>query len=160
MTHQWGTPRPLALPELGTLARIGVQLLDAGAGEDAAYKSAESDALKRAAMAFGVGLAQLYLETGEAMRWRQRNRSAKQEMNGQSAITDRHQIEWQARIEAALAMPDTNGKAVWQQLVKEAIESKSAARLNMLVKHARSIESAQAIRRLAARSGVDIELRK
>ena len=38
--------------------------VDAAAGEDAAYKSADSDALKRAAMAFGVGLAQLYLERG------------------------------------------------------------------------------------------------
>src|SRR6476620_10822051 len=66
------TPRPLsmvavgrlAIPELGTRAGIGAHPLDAGAGEDSAYKSAESDALKRAAMAFGVGLAQLYLKTG------------------------------------------------------------------------------------------------
>jgi len=64
------TPRPwtmivigtLTIPGLGSRAGIGAHPLDAGAGEDAAYKSAESDAFKRAAMAFGVGLRQLYIE--------------------------------------------------------------------------------------------------
>jgi hypothetical protein len=66
------TPRPVAMivigtltiPGLGSRAGIGAHPLDAGAGEDAAYKSAESDAFKRAAMAFGVGLRQLYIEKG------------------------------------------------------------------------------------------------
>jgi hypothetical protein len=58
----------LTIPGLGSRAGIGAHPLDEGAGEDAAYKSAESDALKRAAMAFGVGLHQLYIETGEAKR--------------------------------------------------------------------------------------------
>jgi hypothetical protein len=52
----------LTIPGLGSRAGIGAHPLDEGAGEDAAYKSAECDALKRAAMAFGVGLRQLYLE--------------------------------------------------------------------------------------------------
>ena len=58
----------LTIPGLGSRAGIGAHPLDEGAGEDAAYKSAESDAVKRAAMAFGVGLHQLYIETGEAKR--------------------------------------------------------------------------------------------
>lgn len=58
----------LTIPGLGSRAGIGAHPLDEGAGEDAAYKSAESDALKRAAMAFGVGLRQLYIETGNARR--------------------------------------------------------------------------------------------
>jgi hypothetical protein len=69
------TPRPVAMivigtltiPGLGSRAGIGAHPLDAGAGEDAAYKSAESDAFKRAAMAFGVGLRQLYIEKGMAV---------------------------------------------------------------------------------------------
>ncbi len=52
----------LTIPGMGSRAGIGAHPLDEGAGEDAAYKSAECDALKRAAMAFGVGLRQLYLE--------------------------------------------------------------------------------------------------
>jgi hypothetical protein len=58
----------LTIPGLGSRAGIGAHPLDEGAGEDAAYKSADSDAFKRAAMAFGVGLHQLYIETGEAKR--------------------------------------------------------------------------------------------
>ena len=42
----------LTIPGLGSRAGIGAHPLDEGAGEDAAYKSAESDAFKRAAMAF------------------------------------------------------------------------------------------------------------
>lgn len=52
----------LTIPGLGSRAGIGANAMDAGSGEDAAYKSAESDALKRAAMAFGVGLKQLYID--------------------------------------------------------------------------------------------------
>ena len=75
--RQTGAPRrplsmlvlgTLTIPSLGSRAGIGAHPLDEGAGEDAAYKSAESDALKRAAMAFGVGLQQLYIDTGEAKR--------------------------------------------------------------------------------------------
>jgi hypothetical protein len=44
---------------LGTRSGQGVQALEHGAGEDT-YKAAESDAFKRAAMAFGIGLDQLY----------------------------------------------------------------------------------------------------
>jgi hypothetical protein len=52
----------LSIPGLGQRAGIGAHPLDEGSGEDAAYKSAESDAFKRAAMAFGVGLQQLYID--------------------------------------------------------------------------------------------------
>jgi hypothetical protein len=49
----------LTIPGLGCRAGTGVQVLEENAGEDT-YKAAESDAFKRAAMAFGVGL-QLYM---------------------------------------------------------------------------------------------------
>jgi hypothetical protein len=52
----------LTIPGLGSRAGIGAHPLDEGSGEDSAYKSAESDAIKRAAMAFGVGLRQLYID--------------------------------------------------------------------------------------------------
>jgi hypothetical protein len=66
----------LTIPELGSRAGIGAHPLEAGAGEDAAYKSAESDAFKRASSAFGVGLDQLYLQTGEAKRAQNGKRSS------------------------------------------------------------------------------------
>lgn len=50
----------LTIPGLGSRTGIGVQVIEFGGGEDSAYKGAESDAFKRAAMAFGVGL-QLYV---------------------------------------------------------------------------------------------------
>jgi hypothetical protein len=46
----------LTIPGLGSRAGVGTHPLIEGSGEDAAYKSADSDAFKRAAMAFGVGL--------------------------------------------------------------------------------------------------------
>jgi len=55
----------LMIPGLGRRSGIGAHPLDEGAGEDAAYKSAESDAFKRAAMAFGVGLQQLYINKSD-----------------------------------------------------------------------------------------------
>lgn len=51
----------LTIPGLGARAGTGVQVLEENAGEDT-YKAAESDAFKRAAMAFGVGLQQLYMD--------------------------------------------------------------------------------------------------
>jgi len=53
----------LNIPGLGSRDGIGVHPIDRSAGEDAAYKSADSDAFKRACMAFGVGLKQLYIES-------------------------------------------------------------------------------------------------
>lgn len=55
----------LTIPGLGARAGTGVQVLEEGAGEDT-YKAAESDAFKRAAMAFGVGLSQLYMSATSA----------------------------------------------------------------------------------------------
>lgn len=56
----------LTIHGLGSRTGMGVQVIEAGAGEDT-YKAAESDAFKRAAMAFGCGL-QLYMNTPPAPR--------------------------------------------------------------------------------------------
>ena len=64
------------------------------------------------------------------------------------------QTEWQARIDAALAMPNGTGKSAWQQLVAEAIAAKCEERLAMLVDSARSPEGAEAILRHATRHGL------
>ena len=154
-------PRPLSMvvvgrltiPGLGTRAGIGAHPLDAGAGEDAAYKSAESDALKRAAMAFGVGLDQLYLRTGEVTRHRTGRQTTKPTATTASSDAD-WQPEWQARIDAALAMPNGSGKRVWQTLVSEAIAAKSEKRLSLLIASARTPEAAHAIVRHAERHGL------
>lgn len=150
-------PRPLsmvvvgrlAIPELGTRAGIGAHPLDAGAGEDAAYKSAESDALKRAAMAFGVGLAQLYLETGEAKRQQPGRSTTRNTVTGPHPDRD-----WQARIDQALAQRNGTGKTEWQQLVAEALTARSEARLAMLVRRARNQEAAEAIIHRAEQQGL------
>jgi len=66
-TNEWNVPPvmivtgTLTIPGLGARSGTGVQVIEAGAGEDT-YKAAESDAFKRAAMAFGVGLQQLYMD--------------------------------------------------------------------------------------------------
>ena len=90
-----------------TRARLGAHPLDAGAGEDAAYKSAESDALKRAAMAFGVGLNQLYLDTDEVKR--QQAKPVRRSRTPSGSLPT-WQSEWQVRIDAALAQPNGTGK--------------------------------------------------
>lgn len=66
----------LTIPGLGRRAGIGAHPLDEGSGEDSAYKSAESDALKRAAMAFGVGLRQLYIDKVKPATQRAAGRTA------------------------------------------------------------------------------------
>jgi len=53
----------LTIQGLGFRDGIGVQEMNPNSGADAAYKGAESDALKRAAMSFGVGLKQLYIDS-------------------------------------------------------------------------------------------------
>jgi len=86
----------LTIPGLGSRAGIGAHPIDAGSGEDAAYKSADSDALKRAAMAFGVGLKQLYIDKprqGGQQQQRQstppQNRSAAPQKRSESSAPER-----------------------------------------------------------------------
>ena len=81
----------LTIPGMGSRAGIGAHPLDEGAGEDAAYKSAECDALKRAAMAFGVGLRQLYLEKPSGGR-SSRNRESYAPTNIPTANVNRIQF--------------------------------------------------------------------
>ncbi len=57
----------LTIPGLGSRTGVGVQVIEFGAGEDAPYKGAESDAFKRAAMAFGCAL-HLYMNTPSPSR--------------------------------------------------------------------------------------------
>jgi hypothetical protein len=63
-------------------------------------------------MAFGVGLAQLYLETGDAKRQQSPRRSAPQRPPAATAQQS-WQTAWQARIDVVLAMPDGSGKSAW-----------------------------------------------
>ena len=155
------TPRPLSMvvvgrltiPELGTRPGIGAHPLDAGAGEDAAYKSAESDAVKRAAMAFGVALEQLYVQTGEAKRVQTRRISARSAAHPARSSGGKP-AAWQARIDAALGLSLAEGKRVWQQLVAEAINEKSEEQLAMLIASARTPEAAEAITERAKRQGI------
>jgi hypothetical protein len=112
-------PRPIAMVVLGTLsipglgsrAGIGTHPIDAGAGEDAAYKSAESDALKRAAMGFGVGLDQLYINATATKR--ETNGGSRPATGHSGGLSDQQFAE---RIRAAV---DSENGAEFRRLVDQ-----------------------------------------
>lgn len=66
----------LTIPDLGSRSDQGVQEIQSGGGADSAYKGAVSDCLKRCAMGFGVGLQQLYIDTGKPGQAALRNQPA------------------------------------------------------------------------------------
>lgn len=84
----------LSIPGLGSRSEIGVQEMEAGSGADAAYKGAVSDCLKRCALAFGVGLFQLYVETNKQYIENQRKlqRSSTRQQAANSAMVDHDQF--------------------------------------------------------------------
>jgi hypothetical protein len=152
----------LTIPGLGSRAGIGAHPLDEGAGEDAAYKSAESDALKRAAMAFGVGLHQLYIETGNAKRVtrpqrapvRAVSRNEGQQALAESAAAERRPItdkRFGAEVREAMAARDADA---FRKLIDEADEH--VGRWVALVQAA---ESPQALARSSARASATISSR-
>jgi len=125
----------LTIPGLGSRAGIGAHPLDEGAGEDAAYKSAESDAFKRAAMAFGVGLRQLYIEKAASANGGARNPVNRRGTNRTPVSAPARQPEpisddvFKAQVQQAIASKDGElfrrmadvagtGSERWKVLVK------------------------------------------
>lgn len=119
----------LTIPGLGKRTGVGAHPIDEGSGEDAAYKSADSDAFKRAAMTFGVGLHQLYIETGEAKRAQKPGRQPPRNQASSQRATSRPQTLQHA---AKTTMPDD----VFGPEVRRAIEEKDGERLRQLVDEA------------------------
>lgn len=109
----------LSIPGLGVRTGMGVQVLESGAGEDS-YKAAESDAFKRAAMAFGVALEQLYVNGG------------KPSPVSSHRATSRPQALQHQPEQAQNAMPDD----VFGAEVRTAITSKDGELLRSLVDQA------------------------
>lgn len=109
----------LTIPGLGCRAGIGAHPLDEGAGEDAAYKSAESDAFKRAAMSFGVGLKQLYIDKGKTPAQQQRSSSNSRPPAQQQQAADKPMSidEFRSTFVAAVESKDN---AVLKKLVAAA----------------------------------------
>jgi hypothetical protein len=145
----------LTIPGLGARAGIGAHPLDEGSGEDAAYKSAESDAVKRAAMAFGVGLRQLYIETGEARRVQKPNRAPVRAMsrpaqNSAPPVADK---EFGDEVREAMAARDAGA---FRKLVEDADEK--IGRWIALVQAAESPQSLDWIKRQIERKGVGNDL--
>src|SRR4051812_38426333 len=103
----------LTIPGLGSRAGIGAHPLDEGAGEDAAYKSAESDAFKRAAMAFGVGLRQLYIE-----------KAASAGGGGRAPVNRRGPGRSTASVTTPARQPEPISDDVFRAQVQQAIASK------------------------------------
>ncbi len=139
----------LSIPGLGTRAGIGAHPLDEGSGEDAAYKSAESDAFKRAAMAFGVGLQQLYIERGGSQASRRPQQRSASPPAPPAPISDEVFAD---QVRKAIASQDgasfrrlaeTAGKQIprWQILIEE---SGSTAALDWIAKHLDRINLATA----------------
>lgn len=77
----------LTIPGLGSRTGIGVQVIEFGGGEDSGYKGAETDAFKRAAMAFGCGL-QLYSDSPAPQRSTQQHASAQPSVQMQQMSHD------------------------------------------------------------------------
>jgi hypothetical protein len=121
----------LAIPGLGSRAGIGAHPLDEGAGEDAAYKSAESDAIKRAAMSFGVGLNQLYIETGEAKRAKKPGRNT----GATGRTTQRPQTRQHQPTQAREPLTD----AEFDERVRQAVGGKNAQQMMELVDDAQDL---------------------
>jgi hypothetical protein len=105
----------LSIPGLGERFGIGVQEMQGNSGADAAYKGAESDAFKRAAMAFGVGLDQLYIKSAPVAPQRATRPSPPRPATNGSAS-------------AAVAMSD----AVFANQVREAAQAKDGAAYRQL----------------------------
>lgn len=122
----------LTIPGLGSRAGIGAHPLDEGAGEDAAYKSADSDAFKRAAMAFGVGLHQLYIETGEARRAQRPNANRSRERDTIRAVSRQTTPNASTGTAPAAELSD----AKFGSEVRKAITSRNGENLRQLVDEA------------------------
>ena len=140
----------LTIPGLGSRAGIGAHPLDEGAGEDAAYKSAESDAFKRAAMAFGVGLQQLYIETGNAKRVTKPQRAPVRALNRtgeqETVAADKR---FGAEVREAMAARDAD---LFRKLVGDANDNQS--RWIALVQAAESPQALDWIKRQIERKGL------
>jgi hypothetical protein len=140
----------LTIPGLGSRAGIGAHPLDEGAGEDAAYKSAESDAFKRAAMAFGVGLQQLYIETGNAKRVSRPQRAPVRAINrGAEQETVAADKRFGAEVREAMAARDAD---LFRKLVGDANDNQS--RWIALVQAAESPQALDWIKRQIERKGL------
>jgi hypothetical protein len=145
----------LTIPGLGSRAGIGAHPLDEGAGEDAAYKSAESDALKRAAMAFGVGLHQLYIEPNGAPVGAVSPNAGPQAL-AESAAAERRPItdkRFGAEVREAMAARDADA---FRKLIDEADEH--VGRWVALVQAAESPQALEWIKRQIERKGVGNDL--
>lgn len=140
----------LAIPGLGSRAGIGAHPLDEGAGEDAAYKSAESDALKRAAMAFGVALRQLYIEKAMTAR-APRGRSSSQSRSTSSSQRAPEPISDDAFVsEVERAIEDRDNDAL-RRLVT--VAGKNVNRWIVLINAATSDSALNWLERQAAQRG-------
>jgi hypothetical protein len=118
----------LTIPGMGTRSGLGVQEIIERQGADAAYKGASSDALKRAAMEFGVGLHQLYIETGEAKRAKKAGRNT----GATGRTTQRPQTQQHQQKQAREPLTD----AEFDEKVRLAVGMKNSQQMMDLVEDA------------------------
>lgn len=122
----------LTIHGVGSRVGIGVQEIQAGGGADSAYKGAESDAFKRACMAFGMGLRQLYIETNKHEQQKARAEAA-QANRAPQPITD---DEFTKRAVASIKSRDA---AEYRAVVE--LAGASVRRWSVLIFHASSEQS-------------------
>jgi len=104
----WIARVAVTVPGLGTREHIGVQMVEEGSGEDI-IKGVITDAVKKAATLFGVGL-ELYDDPKPGSN---QNTSGRQDRRGDG--TDL--TTWRERVKQALAVEDPN---LWQEVIKAA----------------------------------------
>jgi hypothetical protein len=142
----------LTIPGLGSRSDTGVQVIQHGSGEDSAYKGAVSDALKRCAMNFGVGLRQLYI--GENVESSSRATTQPKPVN-QKPVTpanERRQLsdkEFDEEVRKALATKDSQQMLL---LVEEAQDF--TGRWIILAQNALSLQSLDWLERKAQAMGI------
>jgi hypothetical protein len=121
----------LTIPGMGTRSGLGVQEIIERQGADAAYKGASSDALKRAAMEFGVGLHQLYIETGEAKRAKKAGRNT----GNTARTTQRPPVRQHPPAQAR----ETLTEAQFDEKVRQAVGMKNGQQMLELIEDAQDM---------------------
>ena len=145
----------LTIPGLGSRTDVGVQEIQHGGGADSAYKGAVSDALKRCAMNFGVGLRQLYMgENVQTQQQTARATTSPKPVRQQAPKPKPEEIndkEFDDLVRAALATKD-GGEYI--RLV-EAYAGKYTSRWIVLVRNCESEQGLDWIEKKAERMGIE-----
>ena len=139
----------LTIHGLGRRNGMGVQVLEGNMGEDG-YKMAESDAFKRAAMAFGVGLRQLYMGENGPVAPVAQNKAPTREVTPPDGRLDLNEHFddrlWDAREEKDAS----ERKQRFGALYSEAVNERDTDKLRKIIAYHPTYAAAEAVLNSAA----------